>query len=87
VGVFSLLDTMLGMSMEDALATITLPESVTQALLHRSGPLAPYLELTIACETGDEEAFARNAELLGLNNNQVNWNHVQALAWAETIGI
>jgi EAL and modified HD-GYP domain-containing signal transduction protein len=87
VGVFSLLDTMLGMSMEEALANVALPDSVTQALLHRTGPLAPYLELTIACETGDDEAFARNAKLLGLSNNQVNWNHVQALAWAESMGV
>ena len=87
VGVFSLLDTMLGMSMEEALANVALPDSVTQALLHRTGPLAPYLELTIACETGDDEAFAHNATLLGLTNNQVNWNHVQALAWAETMGV
>jgi c-di-GMP-related signal transduction protein len=87
VGVFSLLDTMLGMSMEAALATLALPESVTQALLHRTGPLAPFLELTVACETGDDEAFARTANLLGLDNNQVNWAHVQALGWAETMGL
>jgi EAL and modified HD-GYP domain-containing signal transduction protein len=87
VGVFSLLDTMLGLSMATALATISLPESVTQALLHRTGPLAPFLELTIACETGDDEAFGRCATQLGLNNNQVNWAHVQALVWAETIGV
>lgn len=87
VGVFSLLDTMLGMSMEAALATVALPESVTQALLHRTGPLAPFLELTVACETGDDEAFARTANLLGLDNNQVNWAHVQALVWAETMGL
>jgi EAL and modified HD-GYP domain-containing signal transduction protein len=87
VGVFSLLDTMLGLSMEVALATVSLPESVTQALLHRTGPLAPFLELTIACETGDDEVFGRTATLLGLNNGQVNWAHVQALAWAETMGV
>lgn len=87
VGVFSLLDTMLGISMEAALATIALPDSITQALLHRAGPLAPFLELTIACETGDDEAFARTANQLGLNNAQVNWAHVQALVWAETIGV
>lgn len=87
VGVFSLLDTMLGLSMETALATVSLPESVTQALLHRAGPLAPFLELTVACETGDDEAFGRCATQLGLDNNQVNWAHVQALAWAETMGV
>ena len=87
VGVFSLLDTMLGMSMEEALATVALPDAVTQALLHRTGPLGPYLDLAIACENGDDDAFARNAMLLGLNNQQVNWDHVQALAWAESMGV
>jgi len=87
VGVFSLLDTMLGIPLATALATVSLPESVTQALLERSGPLAPFLELTLACETGDDEAFARTANLLGLNNAQVNWAHVQALVWAESMGV
>ena len=86
VGVFSLLDTMLGISMTDAMATLTLPEEVTQALLHNSGPLAPLLALTIACETGDDAAFAAAIQGLSLSNNQVNWAHLQALAWAETLG-
>jgi c-di-GMP-related signal transduction protein len=85
VGVFSLLDTMLGISMAEAMATLTLPEEVTQALLRHSGTLAPLLDLTIACETGDDAAFANATERLGLSNNQVNWAHLQALAWAETI--
>jgi EAL and modified HD-GYP domain-containing signal transduction protein len=85
VGVFSLLDTMLGMSMEAALSSITLPAAVTDALLFRKGPLAPFLELTIACETGDDAAFAAAATALKLDSNQVNWAHLQALAWAETL--
>jgi len=85
VGVFSLLDTMMGVSMETALATVSLPASVTDALLHQTGPLAPYLVLTIACETGDDNAFATAANTLGLNSNQINWAHLQALAWAETL--
>lgn len=84
VGVFSLLDAMLGIPMEAALGALHLPDSVTQALLHRTGPLAPFLELTIACETGDDTTFATAANRLGLNNNQVNWAHLQALAWAES---
>lgn len=87
VGVFSLLDTMLGMTMEAALATVSLPDSVTQALLHRSGPLAPFLELTEACETGNDEVFARTATQLGLSNNQVNVAHMDALVWAEAMGV
>jgi len=87
VGVFSLLDTMLGMSMEAALATVALPGAVNQALLHRTGPLAPFLALTEACESGDDDAFALAATQLGLSNNQVNVAHMDALVWAETMGV
>ncbi len=85
-GVFSLLDTMLGMPMDKALQAVSLPESVISALLLRQGPLAPFLELCVACESSDEETFARAARTLGLSNHQVNWAHLQALAWAETMG-
>jgi c-di-GMP-related signal transduction protein len=86
VGVFSLLHAMLGMPMESALANVTLPTQVTDALLHRTGPLAPFLDLTEACETGDDAAFAHAATTLGLTSQQINWAHLQALSWAETIG-
>lgn len=85
-GVFSLLDTMLGISMEKAIGAVSLPDPITHALLHRTGPLAPFLELAIACETADDESFARTAQALTLSNHQVNWAHLQALAWAETLG-
>jgi len=85
-GVFSLLDTMLGIPMDEAIAAVTLPEQITDALLHKTGPLAPFLELTIACETVDDEAFARASNALTLSSHQVNSAHLQALAWAETLG-
>lgn len=87
VGVFSLLDTMLGVSMESALASVSLPDSVTQALLYRAGPLASFLNLTIACESGDEESFARQVTDLQLTSQQVNMAHLEALAWAETLAL
>ena len=86
-GVFSLLDTMLGVPMNKAIGAITLPDSVTDALLHKKGPLAPFLELTIACEQADDDNFARVADALTLSNHQVNWAHLQALAWAESMGV
>ena len=86
VGIFSLLDTLLGISMQEAMATLTLPEEVTQALLHQQGPLSPLLALTIACESGDDATFATASQALGLSDQQINWAHLQALAWAETLG-
>jgi len=86
VGIFSLLDTMLAMPMEAALATLNLPTDVCDALLHKSGPLAPYLALTIACESNNDEAFGHATQQLGLSSGHVNWCHLQALVWAETVG-
>ncbi len=85
VGVFSLLDTMLGLPMAQALESISLSAHVTDALLHRKGMFAPFLELTLACESADDEAFARAATQLHLSNHQVNWAHLQALSWAENL--
>ena len=85
VGIFSLLDTLLGIPMSKALESITLPVSVTQTLLHRTGCLAALLELAEACETANEEAFERCANLLQLSNHQVNMAHLHALAWAESL--
>lgn len=86
VGVFSLLDAMLGVSMEKAMESVALPQPVVDALLHNTGPFAPFLALAKACEAGDDAAFARYAEDLHLSNRQVNWAHLQALTWAEDLG-
>ena len=85
VGLFSLLDVMLDMPLADALESIALPEDVADALLRREGLLVPFLALTQACESGDEASFATAAEQLQLSNHQINWAHLQALAWAEEL--
>lgn len=86
VGVFSLLDAMLGVPIDRALESVALPEPVLDALLRNEGVFAPFLELTKACESGDDETFARTADALHLSNHQVNMAHLQALAWAESLG-
>ena len=85
MGVFSLLDTMLGISLDKALNTVSLPQNVVDALLNKTGVFWPFLELTIACESGDDAVFARVATELHLSNRQVNWAHLQALDWAESL--
>ena len=85
VGIFSLLESMTGIAIDKALDGISLPEPVMQALLHRSGPLAPFLELTEACEGTDDAAFARAAAALQLSDRQINTAHLQAMAWASSL--
>lgn len=84
-GIFSLLDVLLAMPLAAALDSVALPEAVADALLRGEGLYAPFLALTMACEQHDEQAFARAAEALQLSNHQVNWAHLQALAWAEEL--
>ncbi|MDD2713706.1 MAG: HDOD domain-containing protein [Simplicispira sp.] len=85
VGVFSMLDTMLHMPMDEALESLALPQPVLDALLHGTGVYAPFLALTKACESGDDATFADNADALNLTNHQVNWAHLQALTWADKL--
>jgi c-di-GMP-related signal transduction protein len=85
VGVFSMLDTMLGMPLAQAIESISLPDTVVDALLHQQGALAPFLELTKACENEDDALFAKASSTLNLTSQQVNWAHLQALSWAEAI--
>ena len=84
-GIFSLLDVMLGMPMDQAVKLLTLPEDVIDALLHRTGPLGNFLQLTEACETGDDRTFTLAADALGLTSQEVNWAHLQALAWSDGV--
>ena len=85
VGIFSLLDALLNVPMEQALANLSLPEPVIEALLRRTGIYAPYLQLAIACEDFDQENIARHAAACSLSADDVNLAHVKALIWAEEI--
>ena len=86
VGIFSLLDSMLGMTMDAALGLVSVPPSSQAALLHNAGVLGHLLTLAKACETGDDAAFDHAATALQLSSQQINSAHLQALAWADHFG-
>jgi len=87
VGVFSLLDAILKMPMDQVLEKIQLPENVSEALLSRGGVYGPFLQLTEACEGADSKRILELAELLQYDANKVNECHMAALSWAESLGI
>lgn len=82
VGILSVLDTLLGVPMADALAQLTLPAPVTDALLRGEGKYAPYLKLAIACEGGDQAGIEALATACGMDAEVVNLRHIEALTWA-----
>jgi len=86
VGMFSLLDQLLGIPLQKVVGQILLPEAVVQALLSREGVYGPFLSLVEACEQPDGKV-AELAEALFMTSTRVNQAHVAALAWAHTVSI
>jgi len=82
---FSLLDRLLGISMEEVLEKIQLSEPVCQALLGREGMYGPFLALAEACEYGNCDKIGELAESLFISPEQVNEAHLAALAWAQNL--
>ena len=85
VGIFSLLDAMLSIPMQDALQLINIPTAVRDALLKHEGVFGELLQLAEACESSDDLAFDHSASVLQLTSQQINWAHLQALAWCDQI--
>jgi c-di-GMP phosphodiesterase len=84
-GVFSLLDIVLATPMEDVLKQVSLSPLVNEALLHHQGKYAPYLKLAIACEQADDANVSALSEAIGMDSNQVNNFHLDALIWAQQV--
>lgn len=83
-GMFSLLDRLLGMPMEEVLAGIQLSDDVVAALMTRSGKYGPYLALAEACEL-NSNLVASLASSLNLSPADVNKAHLEALAWTQSV--
>ena len=83
-GMFSLLDKLLGIPMEEVLDSIQLSESISQALQSREGIYGPFLALAEACEK-DVDAVGPLADALFISAVQVNEAHMSALVWAQSL--
>jgi c-di-GMP-related signal transduction protein len=86
VGLFSLLDQLLGVPIQQVLRQISLPAAIAQALLSREGVYGPFLALAEACEleNGGASDFA---DALFMTAAQVNQAHLSALVWAQNLEI
>lgn len=84
-GAFSMLDALLGVSMDKVLESMSLPEPICDALLGNGGVYGPFLDLAQASESGDGAALAEQAGMLGLSADQFNRAQMQALAFADTM--
>ncbi len=81
-GVFSLLDRLFGEPFDRLLDSIPVPERVYQALVDRSGPLAPYFEVVHAAETSSVHDFQDAADHVLMTVSEVNRAQLRALTAA-----
>jgi EAL and modified HD-GYP domain-containing signal transduction protein len=81
VGLFSMMDALLGMPMEELLAQIDLSPEMQSALLHRTGALADWLRTVEAYERGDWAEVARLSSVLGVSPEQIPELYLESLGW------
>ena len=84
-GLFSLLDVVMRMPMEQVLKQISLPAEITEAIVSQRGPYAPYLALAIACEKDDQSGIETLAKQIGRDPEEINAAHMEALLWAQQL--
>ena len=84
-GSFSLLDALLGSKIDAVLAEMNLPAAIGEALLHRAGPYAPWLELALACEQEDVTDLVAKTQALDLSRAAINRAQIEALAFADSL--
>jgi hypothetical protein len=88
LGAFSLLDLLLDVPLDAALALTPLPSSAVDALIGERGPWRPYLEVALAIEAGDPDRLDSACGQLGLARETVLALHDEASRWsAETARI
>jgi len=83
LGLFSLLDAMLDISMAELTEKLPLSDELKSALNERRGPLAPYLQAVIAYEQGEFQACTSYLQVLGIAPEAMIKAYFKALAWAD----
>jgi len=82
-GAFSMVDRVLGVTMETVLKPLALDQAVTDALLLGEGRYAPLLQFARSCENGTEFQMYEQLEQLGISTRDANMAMVEGMHYAE----
>jgi len=82
LGLFSLLDLLLGQPLAEIVARVQLPDAVGEALLGGQSAWRDVLDLALAYESGDEARLGDAAARCGIDAGQVTGAALDALGWA-----
>ena len=82
LGLFSLMDALLRMPMEELLARVNLTDEVKTALLRREGPYAIWLQLAEAYEAAQWEKMSGLAASVAISPFDLPDIYLESLNWA-----
>jgi EAL and modified HD-GYP domain-containing signal transduction protein len=81
LGLFSMIDVLVGRPLAAVLQTLPVADDVREALLGNDSPLRPIYDLAIAYEQGDWSEVSCRAPKLGLEPRRVADMYVSAVGW------
>jgi EAL and modified HD-GYP domain-containing signal transduction protein len=84
VGLFSLLDAILGRPLPDLLARLPVGDDVRQTLLGADSNVRRIYEIVLAYERGDWEEVSRLAGILGLDESAIPETYLHAVGWGNS---
>lgn len=85
MGLFSLMEVILGRDFNHIFSEIHASHNVRNALLFQMGPFAPVLQLIIAYEQGEWDTMKGHMNQLKLNNVDLADIYMEALRWCDAI--
>jgi len=84
-GLLSLLDIIFGSPMEELLGPLHLDNRVSECLLKRKGPLAPFLVMAIAYEKGNFDLVNKLAKHFSISSESITSCYLEAIKEAQAI--
>jgi c-di-GMP phosphodiesterase len=85
LGMFSMVDAILGTPMEEAVKELPITPVVRAALVHGEGRLGAVLRLVEAHERAEWDEFREIARALGIEEARVPGLYLEAVAWARSV--
>ncbi len=85
IGLFSVLDALLDMSLESVVAQLPLEEAIKEALNKRVGPFGELLNLEECFEKADWQGVADYCNHLGLRFDDVSHDLAEAQRWSQDV--
>ena len=80
-GLFSVLDLILNLPLEEALQKVNLSQEITDALVYQKGDLAPVYRFLLAYENADWQEISRQVIVMNQTTDAVYDAYITSVQW------